>query len=114
MEICQDLPNWNSPNTSTASTETADSSSFSDNNTLPDLAHQKDTDILISLNDVDFDLLTRPPIYPDFDLKEVLSKAPEGKSILSYHDKNNILDEKHSNRLVDIICRHIYDHIIKQ
>ncbi|CAH0555132.1 unnamed protein product [Brassicogethes aeneus] len=58
----------------------------------------------------DFDFT---PNMPDFDLTEVLNKAPMGPAILLYYKKHNILNNTLRGHLVDIIMRHIFDFHVK-
>lgn len=54
------------------------------------------------------------PRYEDFDLKTLLLTSPLGKSILNYYKVNNKLDNTRRNRLVSIIIKHLYTHIVKK
>lgn len=59
------------------------------------------------------ELLQGPPTYTEFDLKFLLQNSPLGQGILNYYEKHEILDDLHSKRLVEIIIRHLYHHIMK-
>lgn len=60
------------------------------------------------------DLYKKKITYKDFDLENLLKTAPLGNSVLNFYKTHNHLDDKHINRLNEIIVRHLYDHIIKQ
>ncbi|CAG9855336.1 unnamed protein product [Phyllotreta striolata] len=52
------------------------------------------------------------PKFVDFDLKTILLTTPMGNSILKFYEVNNMLDNTRRGRLVDIIVKHLYKHII--
>lgn len=45
---------------------------------------------------------------PEFDLTEVLEKAPMGKIIISYYESKYCLNDYFRNKLVDIIMTHVF------
>lgn len=45
--------------------------------------------------------------FVDFDLKDLLIKAPYGNSILKYYAKNDLLNFSLRTTLVNIIARHL-------
>ncbi|XP_074032341.1 uncharacterized protein isoform X2 [Leptinotarsa decemlineata] len=59
------------------------------------------------------DLIIRPK-FSDFDLKTILQTSPMGNSVLKYYETKKQLDGTRRTRLVDIIMKHLYNHIIKQ
>ncbi|CAH0562887.1 unnamed protein product [Brassicogethes aeneus] len=52
--------------------------------------------------------------FVDFDLKTLLSTSPLGNSILKYYETNGQLDNTRRNRLVDIMIKHLYNHILRR
>lgn len=54
------------------------------------------------------------PNFIDFNLKELLVKAPYGSSILKYYAENNSLNFSLRTKLVSIIARHLYIYMLKQ
>lgn len=54
------------------------------------------------------------PVFPDFDLKTLLSTSAKGLAVLNYYQENKRLDETARNRLVEIIINHLFTYIIKQ
>ncbi|CAG9763967.1 unnamed protein product [Ceutorhynchus assimilis] len=54
------------------------------------------------------------PSLPEFDLKTLLQTSPLGNSVLQFYNANGSLDQKRRNRLVDIMIKHIFNHIVKQ
>ncbi|XP_030763798.1 uncharacterized protein LOC115888271 [Sitophilus oryzae] len=89
-----------------------------DNITTDESSHQSnvqvtaETPVIIYEND-DFLKLLLKPRFEDFDLKTLLLTSPLGKSILNYYKINNKLDNIRRNRLVSIIVKHLYNHIVK-
>lgn len=92
----------------------------SDDSTRNEQFELTDTVTLVESNPVDYvsfdlnELLQTPCSYPDFDLKSLLLHSPMGNAILKYYDKNSLLDDAHRKRMVEIIIRHLYQHIIQQ
>ncbi|KAB0790540.1 hypothetical protein PPYR_15061, partial [Photinus pyralis] len=52
------------------------------------------------------------PLLPEFDLRTLLQTSPLGSSILNYYAAHKQLDNTQRSRLVDIITKHLYTHII--
>lgn len=54
------------------------------------------------------------PIFPEFDLRTLLTTSPSGSSILKYYETNKQLTARHRNTLTDIICRRIFTRVVNQ
>lgn len=65
----------------------------------------------ISTNDI---YIPPKPLFPEFDLKTLLTTSPCGKSILQYYDVHKSLSNKHRAQLTEIIIRHIFTYIVNQ
>ncbi|CAH0562947.1 unnamed protein product [Brassicogethes aeneus] len=63
-------------------------------------------------SDVQISFLLEPK-FADFDLKTLLSTTSGGCSVLNYYHSHGHLEEKHRNRLVDVVIRHIFNVIVK-
>lgn len=55
----------------------------------------------------------KPILLPDFDLKTLLEASPLGSLIINYYGKHKSLDNSKRTLLVDIICKKIYNYVVK-
>lgn len=55
----------------------------------------------------------KPILLPDFDLKTLLEVSPLGLLIMKYYEQNKSLDNSKRTLLVDIVCKKIYNYVVK-
>ncbi|XP_074033993.1 uncharacterized protein [Leptinotarsa decemlineata] len=55
----------------------------------------------------------KPILFPYFDLKTLLESCPLGLLVINYYEKHNCLDNSKRTLLVDIVCKKIYNYVVK-